>query len=126
MFVITSITKPLENGYVQVDANYKTGGQRYFKVPKKNAKIFASDFAGQERNLNLLSNITFFSSIFTGIFGAHYFVRKMNSKLTQFLIETVTAIGLSLVSAFGFNIYAKGEEDKLLKKNSAKEIFYRV
>ena len=126
MAVVATISNQLEPGFVQVDVNYKRGWQRNFKVPQKNADRFAIEFAKQDKKLNILSNITFFSSIFAGVIGAYCFVKKMDSKFLQLAIETVTAIGLSTLTALGFRNYAKGEEDKLLHKNNAKEIFYQA
>lgn len=126
MAVTATIVKPLESGFVQVDADYKRGWQRNFKVPQANAERFASDFTKQDKRLNILSNITFFSSIFAGVLGAYCFVKKMDSRFLQLAIETATAIGLSTLTALGFRNYAKGEEDKLLQKNNAKEIFYQA
>ena len=125
MTVTTAITKPLEQGYLQVDVKHKNGYTRYFKVPQGNAKRFANEFKQQDKELNLYSNITFFTSIFAGVLGASLFTKNLESRLTQFLIQTAAAIGLSGLTSFNFNKYALCEEEKLIKSHKAKEIFYR-
>ena len=125
MAITTAITKPLEKGYVQVDAKHKNGYTRYFKVPQKNAKRFANEFKQQDKDFNLYSNIIFFSSIFAGVIGASLFTKKLESRITQFLVQTLAAIGFSGITSFGFNKYALSEEEKLINSHKAKEIFYR-
>lgn len=126
MAITTSITKPLDSEHVQVDAANKYGYKRFFKVPRKNAKNFAYELRQQDKNLNLYSNITFFAAIFTGVFGAARFTKKMENKLKQFLIESATGIVFATLASIGFNKYAQSEEDKLKSRYKAKEIFYRA
>ncbi len=126
MAVTTTISKPLENGYVQVDAKYKGGYGRYYKVPKNSAKFFAEKFKDHDKKMNLYSNIGFAVAILTGAFGAAYLTRKMQSRLKQFLIETASAVGLATLTSLGINQYAQKEEENILKKYNAKEIFYKA
>ena len=126
MAITTTITKPLDPGYMQVDANYKSGYKRFFKVPQNNAKNFAVELKKQEKDLRLYSNITFFSSIFIGVIGAALFTKNLDSRLKQFAVQTAAAIGLTGFTSYGFSKYATNEEEKLLKKHRAKEIYYRA
>ena len=126
MAITTAITKPLDNGFVQVDSTEKNGYKRFYKVPQKNAKFFADKLKKQDKDLNLYSNITFFASIFAGVLGASIFTKNMESRMKQFLIQTGAAIVLAALSSLGFNKYAQSEEQKLLEQNHAKEIFYRA
>ena len=47
MAITTTISKPLEQGYVQVDAKRKNGYTRYYKVPGKSAKSFSNKLKKQ-------------------------------------------------------------------------------
>lgn len=126
MAITTEISKPLDNGFVQIDAAEKNGYKRYYKVPRGNAKFFADELKKQDKNLNIFSNVTFFTGIFAGVLGATYFTKKMESKMKQFLIQTASAITAAALSNLGFNEYADAEKEQLLKKHGAKEIFYRA
>ena len=125
MSITTAITKPLDSGYVQVDSTTKNGYKRSYKVPQSNAKIFAEELKKQDKTLNICSNITFFAAIFAGVLGATHFTKKMDSKIKQFIIQTITGITAAILSTIGFNKYAVSEEKNLLQKHRAKEIFYR-
>lgn len=126
MAITTNITRTLNNGYVQVDSTEKNGYKRFYRVPQRNAKVFAKELEHQEKNLKIVSNVTFFASILAGVFGAAHFTKNMESRLIQFLIQTSSAIALALLSAIGFNMYAQSKEINLLKEHQAKEIFYRT
>lgn len=126
MSITATITKTLEPGFVQVDAAEKNGYKRYYKVPKRNAGIFAQNLEKQNKNLNLLSNITFILAVIAGVFGAARFTKNIESRLKQFLIQTASGVGVGILSTYGFNMYAQSEEQNLLKENGAKEIFYRA
>ncbi len=126
MSLTTSIVRPLESGFVQVNASEKNGYTQYYKVPQKNAKRFASEWQQKDKNLSLYSNIVFFSSIFAGVLGATYFTKNMDSRFKQFLVQTASAITLAALSSIGMSKYAESEQQKLLNKYKAKEIFYRA
>lgn len=126
MSITTTISKPLEQGYVQVDASYKNGYTRYYKVPQKNAKDFANKLQKQDKDMNLYSNIIFFSSIVAGVLGAYHFTKNMEGSFKRFLVQTGAAMGLSAITSFGFNKYAQNEEVKLIQANHAREIFYQA
>jgi hypothetical protein len=126
MSITAAITKPLEQGYVQVDTAYKNGYKRYYKVPQRNARAFAADRVEQEKKLNLYSNIVFFSSIFTGVIVSSFFTKKIDSRFKQFLINTASAIGLASLTSYGMNKYAMDKVAKLAQSHCAKEIFYRA
>ena len=126
MSITTSIVKPLETGYLQVDASDKNGYTRHYKVPHKNAKVFAEEWKEQDKKLNLCSNIVFFSSIFAGVLGATYFTKNIESRMKQFLIQTASAITLTILTSIGMSKYADSEQKNLLDKHHAKEIFYKA
>ena len=126
MAITTAISKPLGNGFVQVDAEEKSGYKRFYKVPDKNARSFATELKKQDKNLNIISNVTFFTGIFIGVLGATYFTKKMESKMKQFLIQTCAAIATAALSSLGFNQYADSKKENLMRKHGAKEIFYRA
>ena len=126
MSLTAKITKPLEQGYVQVDTERNNGYTRHYKVPHKHAKTFSSELIKQDKDLNLYSNIVFFTSIFTGVLGATFFTKKMDSRMKQFLIQTASAVGLASLTSFGMNKYAINEEKNLIKSYNAKEIFYKA
>ena len=126
MTITAAITKPLDNGFIQVDSTEKNGYKRYYKVPKKNADKFAAELVQQDKNLNLYSNINFFVSIFAGVLGASFFTKNIESRMKQFLIQTSSAIFLTILTTLGFGKYAQKKEENLLNENRAKEIFYRA
>ena len=126
MAITTTITKPLEAGYVQVDSAEKNGYKRFFKVPQKNAKSFAEDLKQQNKNSNLYSNIVFFTAILAGVFGASAFTKKIESRLKQFLIQTASAVTVGSLASFFYSKYAQNKEQELLHQYKAKEIFYRA
>ncbi len=126
MAITIEITKPLDNGFVQIDAGEKSGYKRHYKVPQKNAKLFAEELKHQDKHLNIFSNVTFFTAIFAGVLGATYFTKNMESKMKQFLIQTCAAIATAAISSLGFNRWADSKKEDLMRKHNAKEIFYRV
>ena len=126
MAITTTISKPLESGYVQVDAKYKSGYSRYYKVPKSKARDFSYELKHNDKAMTWYSNAAFVIALLTGTFGAAYFTRKMESRFKQFLIETASAIGLVTLSYLGVNEYAKSKENDILTKHHAKEIFYKA
>ncbi len=126
MAVTTTITKPLENGYLQVDAKYKSGYKRYYKVPQKNAKKFANEFSAKDKNLNLYSNIVFWGSILVGVAASAFFTKNMESRMKQFLIQTTSAIGFTGLTSYVMSLYSRNEQENLVNKYQAKEIFYRA
>ena len=126
MALETKITQPLGQGFVQVDATNRYGYKHYYKVPQKTARKFAYELKVQDKQLNLYSNIAYFSAIFAGVIGASFFTKKIDNKWKQFGIQTAAAIGLSTVTALGMNKYTQNEQEKLIKNYRAKEIFYRA
>lgn len=126
MSISVKITKPLENGYNQVDAEYSSGYKRYYKVPKNNSKIFAQEYKLQEKKLNTYTNIAYFVSVFAGVLGASLFTRKIEGWMKKFMIQFTSAISLTALTMFGMNEYSKSNHDKLMKKYDSKEIFYRA
>jgi len=125
MSITATISKPLGQGYVQVDSATKSGYKRYYKVPHKNAKQFSTALVKQDKEMNLYSNIVFFSSIFAGVLGATAFTKKMDSKVKQFLVNSASAVVLASLTTLGMNGYIKKEENKLMDTYKAKEIYYR-
>lgn len=125
MAITTAITKPLDKGFVQVNSTEKNGYKRYYKVPEKNAEIFAENLKKQDKKLNLYSNLTFFTSIFAGVLGASIFTKNIEG-MKKFFIQTGSGIIAAALSSLGFNKYAENKEKAFLKENNAKEIFYRA
>ena len=82
MSLTTAITKPLEPGFVQVEAKEKNGYVQYYKVPQKNARNFAAEYKQQDKRLSITSNVLFFGSIFAGVLGATYFTKIYKAKNT--------------------------------------------
>lgn len=126
MALNTVITKPLGQGFVQVNASEKNGYTRYYKVPQRNAKIFESELKKQNKDMKVLSNVLFFSSVFAGVTGAFIFTRHMESRLNQFLIQTTSGIIAAALCSLGFSKYEINRNNELLKKHRANEIFYRA
>jgi len=126
MSITTTIVKPLETGYVQVNATEKGGYTEYYKVSQKNARRFTADLKQQDKHLNLCSNILFFTSIFAGVLGATYFTKNMDSRFKQFLIQTASAITLTALTSLGMSRYAETKQKDLLNTYKAKKIYYRA
>ena len=126
MSLTTAITKPLEPGFVQVEAKEKNGYVQYYKVPQKNARNFAAEYKQQDKRLSITSNVLFFGSIFAGVLGATYFTKNMDSRFKQFMVQTASAIVLTVLTSLGMSRYAETEQDKLLKTHNARQIYYRA
>lgn len=126
MAITTAITKTIDNGCVQVDAMNKDGLKRHFKVPKRNAKKFSIELKEKDKELKIYSNIAYCAAIFAGVFGAAHFTKKIDSAIQKLLIQAASAIGLATVTSIAFNKYAVNQEEILLKKHNAKEIYYRA
>lgn len=126
MAITTTISKPLEQGYVQVDAKRKNGYTRYYKVPRKSAKSFSNKLKKQDKDMNLYTNIAIFSTMFTGILASAYLTRKMKSRMQQFFIQVLSAIVPMTAVTVLMNDKAIAEHDKLLKQYKATEIYYKV
>ena len=125
MAINANISKPLENGYVQVDVTYKNGYKRFYKVPQNCAKRYIAEKTQQNKDMNLYSNIAFGTSVFTGFLAAAFLTKKMD-KMKQFLIEATSAILLSTLTTLGFINYQADQEKLLDRKYGAKEIFYKA
>lgn len=126
MSISTKITKPLEQGYVQVDSTTKHGYKRYYKVPQKNANIFVRDLKEQDKTVNMYTNLAFWLSIIVGIAGATYLTRNFESRIRQFIAQTATAIGLSSLAVFCTTKYSQNKQQELLQRYNAREIYYRA
>ena len=126
MALETKITQSLGQGYVQIDATNRYGYTQYYKVPQKKARKFAYELKTQDKTLNLYSNIAYFSAIIAGVLGASIFTKNMESRWKQFGIQSLSAIGLSTLTAFGMTKYTNNEKENLIKSYKAKEIFYRA
>jgi len=126
MAITTSVVKPLEPGYMQVDSTYKNGYKRHFKVPNKYAKSFATNFKELHKKQRLYDNIIFIGSMIAAFTGSVYFTKKMESKWKQFFIQVGSTIGFSMLTSIGYAQYAQDEQKELLKNYGAKEIQYRA
>lgn len=126
MAITTTISKPLEQGYVQVDAKRKNGYTRYYKVPQNTAKSFSNKLKKQDKDMNLYTNIAIFSTMFTGILAAAYLTRKMKSRMQQFFIQVLSAVVPMTAVTVLMQDKATTEHDKLLKQYKATEIYYKV
>ena len=126
MSVDTKITKPLGQGRVQVDVKYKGGYTRYYSVSKKNAHGFANEFKTNEKNMDMCSNIVYFTTIFGGILATIPFTKNVNSWMKKMLIQFASAIGFSTLAMVGMNEFANSKEKEVVNKYRAKEIFYRA
>lgn len=125
MAITTAITKPLDAGYRQVESTEKNGYKRYFKVPENYAGNFADELPKHNKKINLYSDISFFTAIFTGVLGSALFTKKMEG-MKKFLIQSSAGIACAIAASIGFNLYAEDKENELLKRYKAKEIFYRA
>jgi hypothetical protein len=126
MSITNKITKPLGQGYVQVDSENKGRYTRYYKVPERSAHVFSEELKAQEKRLGTYSNIMYFMSILVGVLGASCFTKNLNGWMKKFLVQCSGAIGLSLITMMGMNEYIKNEEKALNDKFHAKEIYYRA
>lgn len=126
MSIKTAIVKPLEAGYVQMDATDKSGYTRNYKIPKKSAGKFASELKQQEKDIRICSDILLIGSIAAGVAGTIPFTKKIDSRLNQILIQSTVAISLAILSTIGMIQFAESEHKKLMNKYGAKEIFYRA
>ena len=126
MSITTTIVKPLENGYVQVDSVKKNGYKRHFKVPNNSARSFSQNLIKQDKSYNIYSNIIFWSSIILGVGGAAFFTKNLNSNWQKFFIQTGSAIGFTSLTSYGVNTYAALKENELLQQHQAKEIYYKA
>ena len=122
----TAVTKPLEPGYMQVDATYKNGYKRYFKVPQRSAGKFAVEFKDLNKKQKLYDNVTFFTSILTAFATSVYFTRKLDNRWKQFAIQVASTIGFSTLTSIGYAKYAQDEQREFLNNYKAKEIVYRA
>ena len=64
--------------------------------------------------------------MFSGLLIATRFTKKMESKMKQLVIQTLSAVLPMTAATVGMQDYAEKEHDKLLKKYNAMEIFYKV
>ena len=66
--------------------------------------------------------------VLTGQIGAGktYFTKGMESRFKQFMIQTASAITLTILTSLGMSKYADTEQKNLLNKHNAKEIFYKA
>ncbi len=126
MSIITSIVKPLDNGYVQVDSTEKNGYTRHFKVPGNMARSFSDNLKHHDKSFNIYSNVNFWTSIILGLGSASYFTRNLNSTWMKFFIQTASAIGLTSLTSHVVDIYRTASETELINKHNAKEIYYKA
>ena len=125
MSITTTISKPLEPGYVQVDSKEKNGYTRYYKVPQTNAKVFSNELKVQDKKMNRYTNAAIFGTMFACVLGVSCLTKKMKSKLQQLLIQMGTAVASMTAVSLGMYSCEEKEHDKLLLKHHAKEIFYK-
>ena len=66
MSVSASITRKLDNNYVQVDITSKKMEPRYYKVPASKADEFCKDFKKTDKRMSRVSDYSFITSTLAG------------------------------------------------------------
>lgn len=123
MAVRTEVTRKLDNNCVQVEVYSNKIPTRYFKVPEAQADSFCSSFKKNDKKMKRFANTTFFLSII----GACGIVSLLTKKLGSTARLAIGVLG-GMAGAAG-SMYATAptiekNEDRVLKKHHAQQIFY--
>lgn len=123
MAVRTQISRKLDENNVQVNVTSTKAATRYFKVPKDVADEFCSSYKKQDKKDNLISNITFGSSILLGCWLASGLASKLNTA-GRFAVGIIGGVLCALGSTILLNSKMAPKHEQFVKSFGAEEIYY--
>ncbi len=123
MSVSASITRKLDNNYVQVDITSKKTEPHYYKVPELNADRFCKEFQKTDKQMSRLSD---FSSIISTIAGCVIIglITKKLGGAARMVLGILGGIAAGFGSTFVCSDIMNKKYDQMLAKYGAEEIDY--
>lgn len=124
MAITTSITRNLDNNYVQVEVNSPRATTTFYKVPKNKADEFCTQYKKLEKKNTKTYNIAFFSSIGAVCLLMSILTKRFESTMPKLLLSIVGGIFAGYTADSAVRTYLLPKQEKFLKSFDAKEIFY--
>ena len=114
MSINTQVTKVLGDGYVQMDITSNKNKTKSYKVPTHKVNEFSQAYKKQERNINVITNTVFATSILAGVVITSALTKNLSSKFLKFALNTSGGIALAFASIFASDKYIQNKKEKLL------------
>ena len=124
MTINTSITRKLDNNYVQVEVSSPKASTTFFKVPNNKADEFCREYKKMEKKNSKTYNIAFFSSIAIACILMSMLTKRFESKTPKLLLNIVGGLFAGYTADSAVRTYLIPKQDELIKSFGAKEIFY--
>ena len=127
MSVEATVSKQLDNNFVQVDITSKNANPKYYKVPAKTADSFMKTYKKQEQKSLMISNVSFALSCVTGCFLTNALTKKfIKSAFAKYTVNTLGGIALSIATMLGVGNMLSSQKQNMLQKHGAQEISYNT
>lgn len=123
MAVTTKINRKLDNDCVQIEITSKKTWTRYFKVPESKADSFCASYKKNDKKIKRMSTAAFVLSPFIGTIIALPFTKNLG-RGARTGIGIAAGIASAIGSVFAMAPVIEKNNNKLLKKFDAEEIFY--
>ena len=124
MAITTSITRNLDNNYVQVEVNSPRATTTFYKVPKDKADEFCTQYKKLEKKNTKTYNIAFFSSIGAVCLLMSMLTKRFESKTPKLLLNIAGGLFAGYTTDSAVRAYLIPKQDKFIKSFGAEEIFY--
>ena len=124
MSITTNVSKMLGDGYAQVDITSEKSKPKSYKVPVNKVSDFSKNYKKREKNINIITNTVFATSILGGVIGTAALTRNMQSKALRFILNTCGGIALAFASIFATDKIIQNQKQKFLEKHGATKINY--
>ena len=122
----TQVIKQPNSQYADVNVTMPNGKNRYFNLPAKNADTFAIELKKQDKKRSTITNVAFFTSIFTGVMLAKAITKNIKDKTMQFLLGAVGGILGASASTIACDKYLEYKQNALINKCGAKETYFEA
>ena len=118
----TSITRKIDDNYVQVEVQSKNQDIRYYKVPEAKADSFQKEYVKNSKRASLQSNLMLLGAIIATIVPMHFLTKKIENTLVKSCLGVFAGIAGGVGSMYlSANISAKSHTN-MLQKYEAEEI----
>lgn len=121
MAVELSVTKNIDDKYVQVEAKRARAGASYYRVPKEKADEFCAYYKKFDKKNNRISDLSFFSSVIIGSLAANFLTRNW-ANIPRTITTVSTALGFGYISDIIAKKSLSKQQQEILANFNAQEI----
>lgn len=124
MAITSSVTKNLDNNYVQVEIQSKNRETMYYKVPENKADSFQKEYKKNSKKMPWINTGLTLGAIILAVFPMSLLTQKIEQKSLRMAIGVIAGIIGGVGSMYlGTEIESKSHKN-LLKKYNAEKINY--